>query len=197
VRTDAEIRRALVEQLQLDDPSAAIFHELPLARGVGRADVAAINGVLAGYEIKSERDSLRRIISQRNHYDSVFDYVVIVVARPHLQKVRATIPKQWGIRVADYCDGRTVIRHVRHPKRNRLYDASVRARLLWKRECVTALANNGVRVKSSGPILRMWEQVAALPATCLAREVREALKRRQSVGQRVQCDGSRTIEATA
>src|SRR5437773_2095115 len=78
---DGDIRKALVERLNREDPSAAIFHELPLLRGKGRADIAAVNGVLAGYEIKSERDTLRRIVAQRNHYDSVFDVVVIVVAR--------------------------------------------------------------------------------------------------------------------
>src|SRR5689334_18909683 len=82
---DKDIRSALVSHLRRTDPEVVIFHELPLSRGERRADVVAINGVLAGYEIKSDGDSLDKLKAQASEYESVFEYVTVVLARRHLR----------------------------------------------------------------------------------------------------------------
>jgi hypothetical protein len=175
---DRNIRAALLDQLRCADASAALFQELPLARGAGRADVASVNGVIAGFEIKGERDSLRRLARQTEQYDRVFEFVTAVVAESHLRKLRAAIPDNWGITAARCEDGRVSLRSVRKPRRNHRIDAEILARLLWKGECVRALANQGVRVAADRPILEMWARMATLPTNVLVDEVRQALKRR-------------------
>jgi hypothetical protein len=175
---DRDIRVALLDKLRRDDATAALFEELPLARGLGRADVASINGVIAGFEIKGERDSLRRLAGQTEQYDRVFEFVTAVVAESHLGKIRAAIPATWGIVAARREDGRVSLRGVRKPRRNHRVDAEVLARLLWKGECVRALANQGIRVATDRPILEMWARMVTLPPSVLLDEVRQALKRR-------------------
>ena len=77
---DAIIRSALIRHLVESDPTAAIYEELPLSRGRGRADCAAVNGSLCGFEIKGAGDSLRRLPQQIGYYDRIFEYSTVVVA---------------------------------------------------------------------------------------------------------------------
>ena len=74
---DEDIRAELRIMLRQQDGTAVIIDELPLLRGRGRADLAFVNGSLSGYEIKSDRDSLRRLGDQVRHYDTVFEYASV------------------------------------------------------------------------------------------------------------------------
>lgn len=179
---DSDIRSSLIHLLRQQDASATIIDELPLLRGKGRADLAFVNGSLSGYEIKSDRDSLRRLGDQVQHYDRVFEYATVVVTRSHLQRSRRIVPPHWGIFLVSDEDGMPAIRRVRAAKRNRDADANALARLLWKRECVRALTNNNISASISTPVLRLWEAVAELPKSRLLQEVREALKARRADG---------------
>jgi hypothetical protein len=93
---DADIRRALLQRLLVQDPSVSILHELPLDRGQRRADVVGVNGHLAGFEIKSDRDSLARLPGQTESYDAVFDYNTIVVSERLLSASLQKIPDWWA-----------------------------------------------------------------------------------------------------
>lgn len=177
---DSEIRSELTHLLRQQDASAAIIHELPLLRGRGRADLAFVNGSLSGYEIKSDRDSLRRLGDQVQHYDSVFEYATVVVTHSHIKNARRIIPQRWGICVVRDQDGKPAIQRVRNPRRNPVTDSEALARLLWKRECVRALTRNGVKASVCTPVLRLWEAVARLPQSRLLQEVRLALKARRA-----------------
>ena len=105
---DIDIRMAIVNQIRAADPTTAIFEELPLARGEGCADIAAVNGALWGYELKSSRDSTARLRGQVRNYDRIFDYCLVVTACNHLRNVRKIVPPYWGILVASSTDGKTV-----------------------------------------------------------------------------------------
>ncbi len=62
---DSDIRAVLRSRLFLKHPDEAdtvVIEELGLCRGQVRVDVAVVNGLLHGYEIKSDRDSLRRAL---------------------------------------------------------------------------------------------------------------------------------------
>jgi hypothetical protein len=194
---DRRIRKALVHLLRLTDATAAIFHELPLARGEGRADVVCVNGIMAGFEIKSEQDSLRRLTDQCAQYDRAFDESSVVVAHRHLKRVRNHIPGGWGIFVADDHSGEITIRRVRSPKMNRHTDSEVLTRILWKTECLKLLKHQGIRPNPATPILDLWKRLLELPDSVLRTEVREVLKQRKAAAPLFQCDDSRTIEATA
>ena len=62
-------------------PGTLIIDELPICRHAARADLAVINGHFSGYEIKSDRDTLKRLGSQVDAYCRVFDYVAVVTAQ--------------------------------------------------------------------------------------------------------------------
>lgn len=175
---DCDIRAVLLNELRAQDASAAIFEELPLLRGRGRADVAFVNGELCGFEIKSARDSLRRLGDQVHQYDAVFEYTTVVVANHHLRGVRKLVPAHWGISLAVVIEDVLTIKQIRKARRNRALDPRALARLLWKRECIRVLAQNGVRVDVSTPVIDLWPAVAGLPFKSLCRNVREALKSR-------------------
>lgn len=68
---DKEIRSAMIQHASAADPEAALFHELNLSRCLRRADLIAVNGVISGYEIKSERDRLSRLEGQPQAYAGI------------------------------------------------------------------------------------------------------------------------------
>jgi hypothetical protein len=175
---DRHIRGALVNYLRLSDPSAAIFHEVPLGRGERRADVVSVNGHIAGFEIKSERDSLARLKGQAVRYDSVCEYSTIVVAPKHLKQVREMIPSAWGILVTDG-DATVALNRVRTARPNRNLDKWSLIRLMWKSECVGALRRRNRSIRADLPVIAYWEALNLLPMSFVIGEVRTALKKRQ------------------
>jgi hypothetical protein len=194
---DRSIREALVKALRVADPLAAVFHELPIARGEGRADVVCVNGKISGFEIKSEQDSLRRLTDQCVRYDRAFDESSVVISSCHLQHIGSHIPESWGIIAAQGEPGKIVFDYVRNPRLNRHIDPEVLIKLLWKDECLRLLRNEGVRLTPSTPIRKLWNRLAELPEEVIRSEVREALKLRQAAPPLFRCDDSRTTESTA
>jgi hypothetical protein len=74
--SDVAIRPALRSRLLVEhahDPETVLIEELGLRRGLVRVDIAVVNGLLHGYEIKSDRDSLRRLAKQVDVYSAVLD----------------------------------------------------------------------------------------------------------------------------
>jgi hypothetical protein len=175
---DPQIRAALMDWLASDDPDAIVFHELPLARGNGRADVVAVNGVISGYEIKSERDSLIRLVGQIENYSGVCEFMTVIVAKRHLRHARTTVPRRWGIVVADVGRTGVELRPIRKPQRNANLDKSALIRLMWRSECSRALRNNGVQMPRNALALHLWRELEKFPLRRLLYEVRSALKRR-------------------
>jgi hypothetical protein len=177
---DPEIRRALVAELKSDDPEAVIFNELPLVRGVGRADVVAVNGSIRGYEIKSDCDSLARLRTQCAFYDHTCEYVTIVLTGKHLMQAKASVPESWGIFVvARLRTGKICIKQFRAAKYNQPL-MRVLIRQLWKTECVKLLNENGLTQDRNASVRHIWQQMENLPKAALENGVRLALKRRQS-----------------
>lgn len=197
---DQDIRSVLIERLRKQDESATIVEEMPLLRGRGRADVAFINGELHGFEIKSERDSLVRLGTQAEHYESSFEFITLVVARKHLSHARERVPKTWGLILAERgADGRVSLSEKREAKRNARINPAVFARMLWKRDCLKVLVKAGISVRHHAPVIELWKLIESLPLEMLRNEVRNALKlRQQKLGQlQIQYGDSRTIEPIA
>jgi len=155
---------------------------LPLSRGEHRADVVCVNGVLAGYEIKSDGDSLVRLPRQAQGYATVFEYMTVVIAPRHLVGVRRVVPKGCGIIVFDTSPTGLVFRQVRQPRRNGRLDRQTLCRLLWKDECIRALRAHGVRVDRNALVVDIWPMLEALPTQVLCAHVRDALKARGVAG---------------
>ena len=91
---------ALTEKVLLGTHSlntATMMKEFNIGRC--KADVVILNGTSNVYEIKSERDSLRRLNDQIRAYSRVFAKVNIIVGENHLQEARSLIPDHVGVMV--------------------------------------------------------------------------------------------------
>lgn len=97
---DRDIREPLIRWIAAQHPndgSTGIIQEFQMPRPVARIDVAVVNGELAGFEIKSDVDTLIRLRTQVPAFSRFFDKVSVVTTAKHLKRTRETIPKWWGI----------------------------------------------------------------------------------------------------
>ena len=145
---DTIIRKALLEQLSKEyaaNPEYRVIPELGLWHGAARIDVAVVNGVLHGFEIKSDRDTLARSPEQREAYNSVFDQVTIVVGSRHFIEAFKMIPEWWGVQIAHVGkDGSVFFNQIRESRSNPMQDDISIARLLRRREALDLLESVGM-----------------------------------------------------
>jgi hypothetical protein len=177
---DKDIRPVLKSHILSSLDDALIIEELGFLQGNARADLAAVNGALHGFEIKSDGDTLARLAQQESAYSQLFDTMTLVVSSKHLPFVRGRIPKWWGIIEVTSTDEGPQIRKIRKTKANSRVEATVVVQLLWKSESLRVLASLG-RIKGRSAKSRddLWgELVEALPGEELKRIVRDALKSR-------------------
>ena len=175
---DAAVRDLLKQHLVNAHLGQAtiVLDELGLCQGDVRVDVAAVNGELAGFEIKSPADSLVRWPKQRRVYSQVVDRAWLVAPENTLAAAKA--PEWWGlIRIVETPD-RLGLRVVREAGVNPAPDPYAIACLLWRDEAIRALEafglDRGVRTKRRRLI---WQRLAdQLPLDDLRRAVRAALK---------------------
>lgn len=83
------------------DPRTRVLDELRICQARARADLAVVNGELAGFEIKSDVDRLDRLASQVRYYDRIFDRSVVVCAQRHVAVLRRRLPAFWGLWVVE------------------------------------------------------------------------------------------------
>ncbi|HHW36803.1 MAG TPA: sce7726 family protein [Bacillales bacterium] len=145
---DNDIRKVLISELYSrysNDNDTRIVNEMGVLHGQSRVDVAVINGIFHGYEIKSESDNLLRLPSQINDYNKVFDRVTIVVQRNYLDSVRNMIPKWWGIMLVTKNKNAFNIREVRQGRLNNDVDPYSLSHLLWREEALAILKEKGLQ----------------------------------------------------
>lgn len=181
---DSDIRAALKSELLFrykGDPNTAIIEELGVHHGSSRIDLAVVNGVLHGYEFKSERDTLKRFPEQALAYSAVFDLITLVVAERHVCQAAEITPDWWGITVARMKSGRLLFRDLKLPMPNPSADPMSIAALLWRDEALAFLDQlgcvEGVRSKSRSHIY--LKLVECVPVDILRDRVRERLKDRR------------------
>lgn len=161
---DSDVRAALHRQLTadhaLDADSTRIVDEFEVL-GLARCDVAVINGALAGYELKSASDSLRRLPGQIEQYSRVFDFATLVVADCHLREARKLLPRWWGYSVARWSGESVTITPKRMARPNPSIDCASVALLLWREEALGELAERGLdRGRRGWPRARLCESLA-------------------------------------
>jgi hypothetical protein len=176
---DADIRRALLQRLVVRDPSVSILHELPLDRGQRRADIVCVNGHLAGFEIKSDRDSLARLPGQVASYDAVFDYNTIVLSGRLLSASMQKVPDWWGVMLFKGNAESLKLTSVRRARRNCNQDKWALTRLLWKNECGEALRIAGICITRDQPVVEYWKLLMDMPLGFIRASVRRAFKLRR------------------
>lgn len=178
---DADVRFALHRWLreqhasELDD--TRFVDELGIA-GEVRVDTAVLNGSFSGFEIKSARDTLRRLPRQVEFYSAVLDYATLVVASNHLAQARVLLPRWWGIVEAKDTELGVQLRRRRTARWNAKVDTFTLSTLLWRSEVLEELdavgAAKGVRSK---PNLALWDRLStAVEPEVLRAIVRQRLK---------------------
>lgn len=98
LRDEYIYRAALTHKILLGKHSlrtAAMLTEF--RAGTSKADLVILNGTSTVYEIKSERDTLARLISQVDNYKRVFASVNVVVSEKHIDAVALVLPEDVGI----------------------------------------------------------------------------------------------------
>lgn len=191
---DREIRSILRNSLRRKyggDPDTEVIDELSIGGGRSRIDLALVNGVLHGFELKSDYDSLRRLPEQVQAYGTVCDRVTLVVGERHVEHAVQLVPDWWGILVVRSGLRRAILRSLKLPQANPSLDPVAIACLLHRSEAAAVIADQGFgepgyRVSRQ----QLCEFVASnveLPLLC--HRVRNCLRARQSVAKPRSCGG--------
>jgi len=159
---DLIIRSALKKDLErrhARDDELRIIEELGVRHGTARIDIVVINGIMHGYEIKSDRDTLERLPEQMNEFNDIFDRLTLVVGKRHLYDAVNLIPDWWGIMAAKVDRNNKVIFHtIRKAEDNKKQVGISIARLLWREEALQILEEKnkatGVHSKPRGFIYK-------------------------------------------
>ena len=182
---DKLIRTALKGKLETEhknDSRLKIIEELGVSHGIARVDIAVVNGMIHGYEIKSDLDTLQRLPEQMNVYNSVFTRMTLIVGKSHLYEATNIVPDWWGITVAKIDSSNSVIFNpIRKAGKNLHQDSVSMARLLWKDEALKLLEKEGEAVGlRSKPRCDIYEKLAVIfDKTALENKVREAIFSRE------------------
>ncbi|HDY68838.1 MAG TPA: hypothetical protein ENH85_13735 [Candidatus Scalindua sp.] len=155
-----------------------IFEELGVQHGAARIDIAVINGVMHGYEIKSDSDTLERLPEQTKEFSAVFDKLTLVVGKRHLYDAINIVPDWWGIIVAKIdANGKVFFQTIREAEDNQDQVGVSLARLLWKEEALQILEEqNKAKGVRSKPREFIYQRLAnVLDAETLKEKVRDTL----------------------
>ena len=182
---DIDIRKALFAgalKEHRDEPDTRIVEELGLNHGEARIDVAVVNGVIHGFEIKSQKDTLDRLPLQLPIYSSSLDYVTLVVHESHVRKACEIIPKWWGVQVVKGSAENVTFHKRRSSKPNPSIDLVCLLRLLWRNEAYQILVESGVTrgYKSKSKDLIYAKILETLTPEESGAKVRAALKQREN-----------------
>ena len=165
---DYQIRTAFRRKLfvhYLRNSETLILDELGLRHGAARIDIVVVNGILHGFELKSDCDTLKRLPDQVNIYNSVLDRITLVVGHRHVYKAMHIVPEWWGVKLAEMGPrGAIHFSDVRRPRNNPSPDILSIAKLLWREEAINLLdeigAVDGFRSKPRAAIYARLAQVA-------------------------------------
>jgi len=183
---DLDIRKVLMRELldkHANDSETMIIEELGLKHGRSRIDLAVINDRMHGYEIKSDRDTLKRLPEQIQIYSSIMDRVTLVVGYRHAYNALKMIPEWWGVRLAEQNpkSGIVVLSDARFSRNNPSVDIIAVVSLLWRNEALDILEKigqaKGVRSKTKTDIYHRLIEV--VKPESLRAIVRQRLKSRK------------------
>jgi hypothetical protein len=181
---DPDVRSAVLARLNevhANDANTRIVEEMGVWSGSVRVDIAVINGELTGVELKSDRDTLRRLSLQVDLYSRVFDRMELVVGERHMAAALSRVPTWWEITIATMAQGGVALELFRAGQRNSNPDAYLVAQLLWKDEAICLLEKFDLAKGWRSKRVKAIHQRLAdeLPYATLAESVRLALKRRE------------------
>lgn len=170
--------RTILKAKHSKDKKVRIIEELGVHHGNARVDIAVVNGIMHGYEIKSDLDTLLRLPEQIKVYNSVFNKMTLVVGKSHLYEAIKMVPDWWGIIVAKADrNGVTTFNTIREEENNTNQNKLSVAKLLWREEALGILEKmdeaNGLHSKSRDLIYIKLS--SALDQQTLNKKVRETI----------------------
>jgi len=182
---DSDIRQVVLSDLSREyenDSDTMIIEELGLCQGEARIDIAVVNGLIHGFEIKSDQDTLKRLPAQAEIYNRSLDSVTLVVGSKHLDKSLKVIPKWWGAIEAKKRNQKIITRIIRPYQENPSPDPEAIVQLIWRNEALGVLRRRNLH---KGYISKkkwiLWERIIEkLPINLLREEVRTILKSREN-----------------
>lgn len=155
--------------------------EWSIGLGATRIDVAAINGIITGCEVKSAQDNFAHLETQARLYSAVLDTAILVVeGEAASRRASSIIPEWWGLWSASKTDQRVELAVLREPSANPAPDAFSIAQLTWRDEAYRILERRQLAAGlQKATRWRLWRVLAdQLPLNLLQREVRETIKAR-------------------
>lgn len=178
---EAAVRGALRQRLIAERKQVPnLFDEFWVPRSHERADVALVSREMNGYEIKTERDTLRRLPRQAAAYGRVFDRCTAVVASRHSSAVIDMLPEWWGV-VEVSVNGSVNFTVARTARANPEVDPETLVRLLWREEAFIALVRLGAEPSPRSTRSALWTELLRLAdLSRLRAAVRRALRHRAS-----------------
>jgi hypothetical protein len=184
--TEAVVRHSLRKEMLALAPSIAeVVYEFWVPRSHERADVAVISTTIEGFEIKTERDTLKRLPRQAEAYTRIFDRCHAVLAHRHVDKAMEILPPWWGVLVIAIDDAPSFTL-LRKADPNHDVDPEILVRLLWRDEAHAALCGLGAPPDASAGRSRMWDQLLGLlDIDSLKAIVRDALLCRDPARARI------------
>jgi hypothetical protein len=148
-------------------PSALVLEEVGIRHGAARVDFLVVNGLLHGFELKSDRDNLSRLENQIQIFSSTLDRVTLVVGYRLVDKALRMVPEWWGVKLANLGKrGAIHFRDARTPKNNPCVEKEAVVKLLWQDQALQVLeelgADVGVRSKTRKEIYARLAECADL-----------------------------------
>lgn len=147
--SDQDIRNCLIERFVEEfknQKDTIIVKEMGLCRGKSRIDLAIINGIIHGIEIKSDLDTIKRLEHQIDVYKKTLDKVTLYVGNKLIDSALEIIPNWWGVVLIskDSC-GQIQLQKKREPKINKHIDPFEILQLLWKEEALGLIDEIGLK----------------------------------------------------
>jgi hypothetical protein len=181
---DSDIRKLLHTYLKRENKKykdTIIVDEFDLCSGLSRIDIAVVNGVIHGYEIKSEEDTLNRLPNQIIYYNKSLEKISIATNKSHLEKIREFVPKWWGLLIVKNDGKKNIITELRRAKNSPLLNSQSLLQILWKDELTSIIDKYNIIISHHSNKRKLREGISStLNISVISQEVRSALKSRQN-----------------
>ncbi|WP_147297964.1 sce7726 family protein [Trinickia dinghuensis] len=174
--TIRQLLRSWVATTKQHLPGDVFIDELCIVDKTCRADLVHANGLLCGFEVKSESDTFKRWPQQMEAYLRVFDEVWLCCHRKHAVRALGESGPTVGILIVDEYSSIAVLRPAGKNRNVAAYDLSG---LLWREELDALCVKQGVPVVRRERIREARHRVAdTVPLEALREEVLVRLKAR-------------------